>query len=126
MITWSVPDLDAEDGSDRFREDLRKLRDSKNDRVITELAGLGIAFCLVRLLLPDEQITRVVATGGKGDYYLNGRRDEMIEVSGTIEDSLAGRFTEKKDQILQNMRLTKAYVSVTRFARLASRLERVR
>lgn len=125
-ITWSVPELDKADGTSRFRDDLRKLRDSKSEWIITQVAALGVAFCLVSQLLPDEQITRVVTPGGKGDYYLNGRRDEMIEVSGTMKRSLAGLFTEKKGQILQNKRLTKAYVSVTRFAPLASKLERVR
>ena len=124
-VTWSIAELDAEDGTNRFREDLRKLRDSKDDRIITELAALGVAFCLVPVLLPDVQITRVVRTGGRGDYYLNGRRDKMIEVSGTIEGSLTRRFTEKEKQILQNKRLTKAYVSVTRFAEPASILMRV-
>ena len=123
---WEIRELDAVTGAARFREELRKLRTSRNTNDITELAALGVAFCLVSRLLPGDKITRIVPLGGKGDYYLNGRRDEMIEVSGTVKGDLQARFEKKSRQILANERLTRAFVSVTRFAPGGSILGRVR
>jgi hypothetical protein len=126
VVTWSLAAL-AQDGEYYWaRRDLAKLAHSKNAEQITELAALGIAFLLVKVLLPTDKITKVVPKGGRGDFYLNGRRDHMIEISGTIERDLHRLFNEKKRQILLNPALSRAMVNVSRFATPASRLERVR
>ena len=125
-IRWSVGELDDASGYNRYREDLRKLRGSKTPNEITELAACGLAFLLVGELLPEEQIAWIAPPGGKGDYYLNWKYHEMIEVSGTVEGNLVSRFTEKKKQILSNARVNKAFVSVTCFSEATSILERVR
>jgi len=125
-IRWNVADLDEAVGYNRFRDELRKLRNSQAEQDITELAALGIAFSLVRILLPTDEITKVVPLGGRGDYYLNGRRDEMIEMSGTLKGDLNARFFEKRAQILKNNRLIRAFVCVVRFDSAEARLERVR
>jgi hypothetical protein len=121
-----VNDLDEAAGYNRFREELRKLRNSQVEQDITELAALGVAFGLTRLLLPKDKITKIVPIGGRGDYYLNGRRDEMIEVSGTIKASLDGLFKLKSGQVLKNTALVRAFVFVARFDSAEARLERVR
>ena len=123
---WAVADLDDAVGYNRFREELRKLRGSQANQDITELAAIGVAFSLVGCLLPTDGITRVVPVGGRGDYYLNGRRDEMIEVSGTLKGDLDARFREKRTQILKNDRLIRALVCVVAFDPPQARLERVR
>jgi len=125
-VTWSCVVLAMKHGYAEVLEDLAKLARTKNEDVITELAALGLAFLLVTALLPRDQITKVVPKGGRGDFYLNGRRDQMIEISGTMEGDLSKRFSEKRQQILLNRRLTRAYVNVSRFATPASRLERVK
>jgi hypothetical protein len=76
--------------------------------------------------LPEDRITRVVPRGDRGDFYLNGRRDEMIEIAGTVSRDLNRLFNEKKTQVLLNTSLTKALVNVSRFGMPASRLERVK
>ena len=126
VFRWSVAGLDAEFGCSRFREELKKLRKSKNEHDITELAAYGVAFALPSALLPDDRVSRVVQVGGKGDFYLNDVRLEMIEIGGTLRGDVAGLFARKRKQILANARLTRAFVSVTRFDPLESRLERVR
>ena len=125
-VEWSLASIALDHKYPTVREDLRKLADSKNDDVITELGALGTGFLLVTVLLPKDRITRVVQKGGRGDFYLNGRRDEMIEVSGTYKGDLNKRFSQKKAQILLNKSLRKAIVNVSRFEMPASRLERVK
>jgi hypothetical protein len=68
----------------------------------------------------------VVQVGGRGDYYLNRRRDEMIEVSGVGKGDLAKRFAGKTKQVLANAALTRAFVCIIGFDPAAARLERVR
>ena len=125
-ITWDLPEIGLEYGYGPVREDLRKLAQAKNEEQITELAAIGTAFCVMALLMPGEKITKVAIKGDRGDFYLNGRRDEMLEVSGTVRGSLDARFSKKREQILLNAVLRKALVSVSRFASATSRLERVR
>jgi hypothetical protein len=90
------------------------------------LAAIGVAFSLVGSLLPQNKITRIVPPGGRGDYYLNGRRDEMIEVSGTLKGDLNALFRKKREQILDNPHLVRAFVCVVRFDTAEVRLEPVR
>ena len=80
-----------------------------------------VAITVDPLRLEDQRVFRY-----RGDFYLNGRRDEMLEVSGTVRGSLDARFSKKREQILLNAVLRKALVSVSRFASATSRLERVR
>lgn len=125
-VTWSLDRLALRVQYPTLRTELSQLRSSKNEIAITEEAALGVAFLLVSEFLPFDRITRVVQVGGRGDFYLNGRRDQMIEISGTQSGSLDTLFSRKRAQILLNSKLTKAMVSVTRFESPASRLERVR
>lgn len=125
-ICWSIRELDDALGYNRLREELRKLRDSKSPNDITELAACCVAFLLVGELLPEEKIVRIVLPGGRGDYYLNWKDDEMVEVSGTVEGNLDARFAEKTRQILKNKGLRRAFVSVTSFSEATSILERVK
>lgn len=126
QVSWSLSRLALDYQYATIRTELAQLRSSKNVQQISEEAALGVAFLLVATLLPRDRITRVVQVGGRGDFYLNGRRDQMIEVSGTRTGSLDVVFLRKRSQILLNRALTKAIVSVTRFEAPASRLERVR
>jgi hypothetical protein len=125
-FSWALGDLHPPERYNEFREELRKLRETMNDNQITEFAALGVAFGLITVLLPEEQVTRVVQVGGRGDYYLNQSRQEMIEISGVKEGDISARFSQKRKQILKNQELRKALVSVTGFAPSAARLERVR
>ena len=99
-VQWSQAKMALECGYTQVREDLSKLKDSMNENAITELAALGVSFVLVKLLLPNDRITRVVQIGGRGDFYLNGRRDQMIEISGTVRGNLNERFQTKREQVL--------------------------
>ena len=125
-MQWSLASLAQEREYWWTRQDLSKLAHTKNEEAITELAALGVAFALVMVLLPRDKITKVVPKGDRGDFYLNGTRDQMIEISGTLRGDLNRRFSEKKRQILLNRNLRRAIVNVSRFAEPASRLERVR
>ena len=125
-FSWALGDLKPPERYNEFREELRKLRETMNDNQITEFAALGVAFGLITVLLPEEQVTRVVQVGGRGDYYLNHDRHEMIEISGVKKGDISARFSQKRKQILKNAELRKALVSVTGFAPPTARLERVR
>ena len=72
-ISWDQGSIALDREYPGVREDLRKLRISKNESDITELAALGVAIVLVKALLPNDRITKVVPIGGRGDFYLNGR-----------------------------------------------------
>lgn len=78
------------------------------------------------VLMPKEDITKVTVKGDRGDFYLNHRRDQMVEISGTLKQDLADRFSQKRKQILLNKTLNKAIVCVSRFMSANSRLERVK
>ena len=79
------------------------------------------------IFLPEDTITRVGQLGDRGDFFLNGHRSEMIEISGTRSGPLNRRFDEKCAQILLNKSLTKAWVCVSQFSTPPRcRLERVR
>lgn len=123
---WALQELEPESRYNEYRDELRKLRRTMNEHSVTELAALGVAFGLVSVLLPDDKVTRVVQIGGRGDYYLNDRRDEMIEISGVAKGAIGDRFSRKRKQVLLNTELTRAYVSVTGFSPPVSRFERVR
>lgn len=125
-ILWDLGEIALDYGFAPIRDDLRKLAKAKNEEQITELAAIGAAFCLMTVLMPGERITKVTTKGDRGDFFLNGRRDEMMEVSGTVQDDLDSRFSRKKRQILYNRMLRKAIVNVSRFASATSRLERVK
>lgn len=125
-VKWSLDQLALGLEYPTLRTELSQIRNSKNEVAITEAAALAVAFLLVSEFFPADRITRVVQVGGRGDFYLNGRRDQMIEISGTLTGSLEALFSRKHTQILLNSELTKAIVGVTRFASPASRLERVR
>lgn len=122
-IIW---DLGAMSHGSLLRGDLRKLRNAKNEEEITTLAAIGTAFALMSVLMPGEEITKVTAKGSRGDFYLNHRRDQMVEISGTVRGDLASRFSQKRTQVLLNRTLRKALVCVSRFASTAARLERVK
>ena len=126
IITWGLGEIALDYGYGTVRDDLRKLAKAKNEDQITELAAIGTAFCMMVVLMPGERITKVTAKGDRGDFFLNGRRDEMMEISGTVRDNLDSRFSRKKRQILLNKMLRKAIVNVSRFASATSRLERVK
>ena len=126
QFTWDLAEMAMEYDLGHVREDLRKLANAKSDAQITELAAIGTAFCLVSSLMPGERITKVAAIGQRGDFFLNDRRDQMLEISGTLTDDLDARFARKKRQILLNETLRKAVVNVSRFASATSRLERVK
>ncbi len=123
---WALRELEPQSRYNEYRDELRKLKRTMNEHSVTELAALGVAFGLVSVLLPKDAVTRVVPLGGRGDYYLNGRRDEMIEISGVAKGAIGGRFAAKRKQVLLNADLTRAYVSVTGFSPPESRFERVR
>lgn len=125
-FSWALRDLDPPSRYNEFREELRKLDATLNANQITELAALGVAFGSASLLLPDDAITRVVSLGGRGDFYLNGRRDEMIEIAGIKTGSVTALFGRKKKQILENQKLVRAFVCVVSFETAAMRFERVR
>ena len=128
-LAWAIDALDEvfryNPQGHSFRHELRRLRHSVNERHITELAAVGVTFALVSVMLPEDRITRVAQIGERGDYYLNGRMDEMIEVSGVKEGGIDQRFEAKREQILKNRRLTRAFVSVIGFDPLIARFERV-
>lgn len=125
-LFWNL-DPQAEHSRDRWMlEDLRKLAHTSNSRTITEAAGIGAAYAFVSALLPHDRVSSVVQTGGRGDFYLNGRHSEMIEISGTLEQDVDRRFEEKRAQVLQNTRLVRAFVCVTSFGERIARLERVK
>ena len=123
---WALRELEPPTRYNEFREELRKLKATMNVQQLTELAALGVAFGLVSVLLPDDAVTDVVQVGGRGDFELNGRQDQMIEISGVTKELIEDRFSQKKKQILLNKRLTRAIVSVTGFDPPLSRLERVK
>ncbi len=123
---WDVVEIARDFGYDQIQDDLRGLAKTRNENVLTETAALGVAFSLMSLLLPQETISRVAQIGDRGDYFLNSRRSEMIEVGGTRSGRLTTLFGEKRRQVLARKSLTKAYVSVTCFDEVASILERVR
>jgi hypothetical protein len=62
---------------------------------------------------PGTLFTRVAAIGTRHDYYLNQRRDEMIEIAGRWEGGMPGLFDEKSEQSDLNSTLRKRWVSVT-------------
>jgi len=126
IVEWSYESIGVHYGYDAVREDLRKLANAKNSEQITEGAAIGTAFVLVTVLMPNDTISKVVQKGGRGDFYLNGRADEMIEISGTLQGPLDSLFNKKRTQVLLNEQLTRAIVSVTGFERPRSRLERVK
>jgi len=122
---WALRELEPPALYNELREELRKLANTQNENQITEGAALGVAFGLLSVLMPSETVTKVVQLGGRGDYYLNGSFDQMIEISGVREGSIGKRFAEKKKQILLNKSLTKAIVCVVGFVPPTGRLERV-
>jgi hypothetical protein len=125
-LTWNLRGIEPESRYNDLRGELRKLSKTLNDTQLTENAALGVAFALVAVLSPDDEITEVVQVGGRGDYYLNRRRDEMIEVSGVGKGDLTERFAGKTKQVLANAALTRAFVCIIGFDPAAARLERVR
>jgi hypothetical protein len=125
-IFWDLEQIEHEYHHPQAREDLRKLANAKHEEEITTLAAIGTAFGLMSALMPKDEISRVSVTGDRGDFFLNNRRDEMVEISGTMRGDLSSRFSEKRQQVLLNETLRKAIVCVSRFVSATSRLERVK
>jgi len=79
----------------------------------TEEAAVVVAVAVMANVEPRMRITRRSMTWTRHDYYLNGSRDEMIEVAGRWEGGLPGLFDEKRAQSDLNPKLRKRWVSVT-------------
>ena len=88
------------------------------ERVVTEWAAVGIA-CVLVPLYTDLRILQVTQAGDGFDYWVGDDEWEYaLEVSGTIEGSLAGRHAAKVRQLQRNPYGVDGYVAVTRFASL--------
>jgi hypothetical protein len=79
------------------------------------LAAIVVAVAVMSHLEPDARFTRRASIGTGHDYYLNDRRDEMIEIAGRWEGGIPSLFEEKRQQSDQSQRLRKRWVSVSIF-----------
>lgn len=96
---------------DRQLQNRRERDDDRPTRVMQ--AAIVAAAAVMAHLEPDTQFTRTSDTGTRHDYYLNNTEDEMIEIAGRWDESLAGLFTTKRAQSDKNPSLRKRWVSVT-------------
>ena len=88
------------------------------ERVVTEWAAMGIA-CVLVPLYAGLRVLQVTQAGDRFDYWVGDDEWEYaLEVSGTIEGSLAGRHAAKVRQLQRNPHGVDGYVAVTRFASL--------
>jgi hypothetical protein len=124
-VHWSLDALEAA-GYGVIRRDVAALAESHEERRVTELAAIGLAVCAIRVFLPTATIWKVAAFRDRGDFYLNGSYQEMVEVSGMSSGDLVARFRVKRRQILANRNLKRAYVNVTAFHLAQAMLRRVR
>ena len=76
------------------------------------LGLVGLCECL------DLEVVDIGLKGDRGDYWLADRAGNyagMIEVGGHATASARSLFREKRKQVLGNLSLPEAYVSVTAF-----------
>lgn len=103
IVEWHLPDPRQE----------TSLQRPKN----VELGAIAIA-CLLLLGYTKYVISDITMRGDGPDYWIGTRlrdRTHLIEISGTDEDSLAGRRKERTADLLANPYNMGGYVAVCRF-----------
>ncbi|MBX9623430.1 MAG: hypothetical protein K2X82_06410 [Gemmataceae bacterium] len=112
ILTWDLDALRAVHPLiDRHLASVRERDENRARR--TEVAAV-VAVAVMSLVEPATRFTRVAETGSRHDYFLNGTKDEMIEVAGLWEGGLPGLFEEKRRQSDGNPG-RRRWVSVTVF-----------
>jgi hypothetical protein len=115
LLIWDTMLLKAE--LPRIEEYLTIIGAEDEDQATRIMrAAVVVTAAMMRVVQPEQKITRRSGTGTRHDYYLNETRDEMVEVKGRSKGSLSGLFEEAKMQSEQNPTLRKRWVSVTVFS----------
>ena len=117
-LSWDVETLRPKFAE--IEEELQILRTRDYDRATQVMeAAVIVAVAVMAHVEPDTRFTQRSGTGTSHDYYLNEADDEnetdneMIEIAGRSDRSLASLFKEKKTQSDRNPTLRKRWVSVT-------------